>query len=154
LCFIPFTTFSYTFLYLIIICSILYVNGLTWLWKVIDRFFWILGDNCIVLNHSPWCMHSRFLWINMVSIVHLNAIDHLKIFYYKFIHVFWIKWTTLFMQAHLIFKWSVIWYIEICMSRTCFYLFECYRPPKNFLLQIHFNFFSSFFFKYIYELWQ
>ena len=33
------------------------------------------------------------------------------------IHVFWIKWTTLFM----IFKWSVIWYIAICMSSTCFY---------------------------------
>jgi hypothetical protein len=24
------------------------------------------------------------------------------------IHAFWIKWTSLFMQAHLIFKWSVI----------------------------------------------
>jgi hypothetical protein len=44
------------------------------------------------------------------------------------IHVFWIKWTTLFMQAHLIFNWSVIWYIEICMSSTCFYFclqYEC-----------------------------
>jgi hypothetical protein len=46
------------------------------------------------------------------------------------IHVLWItsKWTTLFMQAHLIFEWSVIWYIEICMSSTCFYFclqYEC-----------------------------
>jgi hypothetical protein len=44
------------------------------------------------------------------------------------IHVFWIKWTTLFMQAHLIFKWSIIWCIEICMSSTCFYFclqYEC-----------------------------
>ena len=44
------------------------------------------------------------------------------------IHVFWIKWTTLFIQAHLIFKWSVTWYIEICMSSTCPYLclqYEC-----------------------------
>jgi hypothetical protein len=38
------------------------------------------------------------------------------------IHVFCIKWTTLFMQAHLIFKWSVI------------------------------NLFSSFFFKYIFQM--
>ena len=38
------------------------------------------------------------------------------------IHVFWTKWTTLFMQAHLIFEWSVIWYtgVEVCMSSTCF----------------------------------
>ena len=44
------------------------------------------------------------------------------------IHVFLIKWTTLFMQAHLIFKWSVIWCIEICMSSTSFYFclqYEC-----------------------------
>ena len=44
------------------------------------------------------------------------------------IHVFWIKWTTLFMQAHLIFKSSIIWYIEMCMSSTCFYFclqYEC-----------------------------
>jgi hypothetical protein len=44
------------------------------------------------------------------------------------IHMLCIKWTTLFMQAHLIFKWSVIWCIEICMSSTCFYFclqYEC-----------------------------
>ena len=40
------------------------------------------------------------------------------------IHVFWIKWTTLFMQAHLIFKWLVIWCIEICMSSTCLLFFK------------------------------
>jgi hypothetical protein len=36
------------------------------------------------------------------------------------IHMLCIKWTTLFMQAHLIFKWSVIWCIEICMSSNVF----------------------------------
>ena len=44
------------------------------------------------------------------------------------IYVFSIKRTTLFMQAYLIFKWSVIWCIEICMWSTCFYFclqYEC-----------------------------
>ena len=36
------------------------------------------------------------------------------------IRVFLIKWTTLFMQAHLIFKWSVIWYIKFACQAHVF----------------------------------
>jgi hypothetical protein len=62
------------------------------------------------------------------------------------IHVFWIKWTTLFMQAHLIFKWSVIWYIEICMSSTCFYIMDTFSS-LNIYWRMHRAWLGCFLFK-------